>query len=172
MKKTNARILFLTHAALIAALYVVLTYVANLLGIASGAIQVRFSEALTILPYFTPAAIPGLFVGCLLANLLTGAAIPDIVFGSLATLIGALLTAKLRKNKWLAPIPPILANAIIVPPLLLLAYGIKPLWLSYITVTAGEIISCGILGMLLLFTLEKSMGRFFAEQPFSYKINI
>lgn len=169
MKKSNARILFLTHAALIAALYVVLTYVANLLGIASGAIQVRFSEALTILPYFTPTAIPGLFVGCLLANLLTGAAIPDIVFGSLATLIGALLTAKFRKNKWLAPIPPILANAVIIPPLLLFAYGVKPLWLSYITVTAGEIISCGILGMLLLFTLEKSMGRFFAEQSFSYK---
>ena len=169
MKKSNARILSLTHAALIAALYVVLTYVANLLGIASGAIQVRFSEALTILPYFTPAAIPGLFVGCLLANLLTGAAIPDIVFGSLATLIGALLTAKFRKHKWLAPIPPILANAIIIPPLLLFAYGVKPLWLSYITVTIGEIISCGVLGMLLLFALEKYMGRFFAEQPFSYK---
>lgn len=168
MKKSNARILLLTHAALIAALYVVLTYVANLLGIASGAIQIRFSEALTILPYFTPAAIPGLFVGCLLANLLTGAAVPDIIFGSLATLIGALLTARFRNNKWLAPVPPILANAIIVPPLLLFAYGVKPLWLSYITVTAGEIISCGVLGMLLLFALEKPMGRFFAEQPFSY----
>ena len=126
MKKSNARILFLTHAALIAALYVVLTYIANMLGIASGAIQVRFSEALTILPYFTPAAIPGLFAGCLLANLLTGAALPDIVFGSIATLIGALLTAKLRHNKYLAPVPPILANAIIVPPMLLFAYGIKP----------------------------------------------
>lgn len=87
MNKTHSSILFLTQAALIAALYVVLTYLANLLGISSGAIQVRFSEALTILPYFTPTAIPGLFVGCLLANLLTGAAIPDIVFGSLATLI-------------------------------------------------------------------------------------
>lgn len=169
MKKSNARILFLTHAALIAALYVVLTYVANMLGIASGAIQVRFSEALTILPYFTPAAIPGLFVGCLLANLLTGAAIPDIVFGSIATLAGALLTAKFCKNKWLAPVPPILANAIIIPPVLLFAYGIRPLWLSYITVTAGEVISCGVLGMLLLFTLEKSMKRFFAELPFSYQ---
>ncbi len=168
MKKSNARILFLTHAALIAALYVVLTYIANMLGIASGAIQIRFSEALTILPYFTPAAIPGLFAGCLLANLLTGAALPDIVFGSIATLIGALLTAKLRHNKYLAPVPPILANAIIVPPMLLFAYGIKPLWLSYITVTIGEVISCGVLGMLLLFALEKSMKRFFAELPFAY----
>lgn len=169
MNKTHSSILFLTQAALIAALYVVLTYLANLLGISSGAIQVRFSEALTILPYFTPTAIPGLFVGCILANLLTGAAIPDIVFGSLATLIGALLTAKLRKHKWLAPVPPIVTNALIVPPVLLFAYGIKPLWLSYITVTLGEIISCGILGMLLLFALEKSMKKFFAQQPFAYK---
>ncbi|MDO4303519.1 MAG: QueT transporter family protein [Bacillota bacterium] len=169
MNKTHSSILFLTQAALIAALYVVLTYLANLLGISSGAIQVRFSEALTILPYFTPTAIPGLFVGCLLSNLLTGAAIPDIVFGSLATLIGALLTAKLRKHKYLAPIPPIVANALIVPPVLLLAYGVRPLWLSYITVTLGEIVSCGILGMLLLFALEKSMKKFFAQQPFAYK---
>jgi len=169
MNKTHSSILFLTQAALIAALYVVLTYLANLLGISSGAIQVRFSEALTILPYFTPTAIPGLFVGCLLANLLTGAALPDIIFGSIATLIGALLTAKFRKHKYLAPIPPIVANALIVPPVLLFAYGIKPLWLSYITVTLGEIISCGILGMLLLFALEKSMKKFFAQQPFAYK---
>lgn len=169
MNKTHSSILFLTQAALIAALYVVLTYLANLLGISSGAIQVRFSEALTILPYFTPTAIPGLFVGCILANLLTGAALPDIIFGSIATLIGALLTAKFRKHKYLAPIPPIVANALIVPPVLLFAYGIKPLWLSYITVTLGEIISCGILGMLLLFALEKSMKKFFAQQPFAYK---
>ncbi len=169
MNKTHSSILFLTQAALIAALYVVLTYLANLLGISSGAIQVRFSEALTILPYFTPTAIPGLFVGCLLANLLTGAAVPDILFGSIATLIGALFTAKLRNYKWLAPVPPIVANALIVPPVLLFAYGIKPLWLSYITVTIGEIISCGVLGMLLLFALDKSMKRFFAQQPFAYK---
>lgn len=169
MNKTHSSILFLTQAALIAALYVVLTYLANLLGISSGAIQVRFSEALTILPYFTPTAIPGLFVGCLLANLLTGAAVPDILFGSIATLIGALFTAKLRNYKWLAPVPPIVTNALIVPPVLLFAYGIKPLWLSYVTVTIGEIISCGVLGMLLLFALDKSMKRFFAQQPFAYK---
>lgn len=169
MNKTHSSILFLTQAALIAALYVVLTYLANLLGISSGAIQVRFSEALTILPYFTPTAIPGLFVGCLLANLLTGAAVPDILFGSIATLIGALFTAKLRNYKWLAPVPPIVANALIIPPVLLFAYGIKPLWLSYITVTIGEILSCGVLGMLLLFALDKSMKRFFAQQPFAYK---
>lgn len=158
------KVLFLTQAAMIAALYVVLTFIANALGIASGNIQVRFSEALTILPYFTPAAIPGLFAGCLLSNLLTGCALPDIIFGSLATLIGALLTYKLRQNKWLAPIPPIVSNAVIIPPVLLFAYGLRPLWFNFITVTIGEIISCGVLGMLLLFALKKYAGRLFSNQ--------
>lgn len=158
----NKKVLNLTHAAVIAALYVVLTLVANALGLASHAIQIRFSEVLTILPYFTPAAVPGLFIGCLLSNVLTGSALPDIVFGSLATLIGAILTRKLRRYKWMAPLPPIVANAIIVPPVLLFAYGIKPLWFSFVTVTAGEIISCGVLGMLLLFSLQKYAGRIFS----------
>lgn len=153
--KKQTHVTLLVQAAMIAALYVVLTMIANVLGLASQAIQVRFSEALTILPYFTSAAIPGLFAGCILANFLTGAAIPDIIFGSLATLIGAFFTHRLRRHKWLTPVPPIVSNAIIIPPVLLFAYGIRPLWLSFITVTAGEIISCGILGMLLLFTLEK-----------------
>lgn len=159
--KESKNVLLLVQAAMIAALYVVLTLIANVLGLASQAIQVRFSEALTILPYFTPAAIPGLFIGCLLSNLLTGCAIPDIIFGSLATLAAAFFTRKLRRNKWLAPVPPILANAIVVPPVLLFAYGIRPLWLSFVTVTIGEIISCGVLGMLLLFALQKYAGRLF-----------
>lgn len=160
----NKKILTITHAAVIAALYVVLTLVANALGLASNAIQVRFSEALTILPYFTPAAIPGLFVGCLLSNIMTGCALPDIFFGSLATLIGAILTRKLRKYKWLAPLPPIVANAILFPPVLLFAYGIKPYWFSLLTVTAGEIISCGVLGIILLFSLQKHASRIFSTQ--------
>lgn len=152
----NKKLLYLVHAAVIAALYVVLTYVANLLGLASGSIQIRFSEALTVLPFFTPAAIPGLFVGCLLANILTGCPLPDIVFGSAATLIGAVFTYLLRrKTKWLAPVPPIAANTLIIPFVLLYAYGIRPLWLSFVTVGAGEIISCSILGMLLLKMLQK-----------------
>lgn len=157
----TAPLLSLVQAAMIAALYIVLTFIANALGLANQAIQVRFSEALTILPYFTPAAIPGLFVGCLLSNLLTGCALPDIIFGSLATVVGAFFTYKLRKYKWLAPVPPIVANAIVVPLVLLYAYGITPLWFSFVTVTAGEIISCGILGMLLLFTLNKYRGILF-----------
>lgn len=153
----------LVEAAMIAALYVVLTFIANGLGLASSVIQVRFSEALTILPFFTPAAVPGLFIGCFLSNVLTGCALPDIVFGSLATLIGAIFTRKLRKFKWLAPVPPIVANAVIVPFVLYFAYGIRPLWFSFITVTIGEIISCGVLGMLLLFSLQKYAGKLFRE---------
>lgn len=159
----NKKTLLIVQAAMIAAVYVVLTFIANAFGLANYSIQVRFSEALTILPYFTPAAIPGLFIGCLLSNILTGCALPDIVFGSLATLIGAIFTYKLRKHKWLAPIPPIVANMIVVPLVLLYAYGIRPLWFSFITVTVGEIISCGILGMLLLLTLEKYRDRIFNQ---------
>ncbi len=83
--KEHQKTLYLVQGALIAALYVVLTLVAAGFDLASGAIQVRISEALCILPFFTPAAVPGLFVGCLAANLVTGSALPDIIFGSLAT---------------------------------------------------------------------------------------
>lgn len=163
----NKGVLFLVQAAAIAALYVVLTWLAGELGIASGVIQVRFSEALTILPYFTAAAVPGLFIGCLLANLLTGAVIWDIVFGSLATLIGAVATYYLRKTKikWLAPLPPIAANTIIVPWVLRFAYGSPDaIWYMTLTVGVGEIISCGILGMILLFALLPYRNLLFAGQ--------
>ena len=163
MNKKN--IYLLTQAAMIAALYVVLTFIANAFGLANYPVQVRFSEALTILPFFTPAAIPGLFIGCLISNILTGCAIPDIIFGSLATLIAAFGTWKLRGigNVFLSPLPPILANTIIVPFVLRYAYGIRPLWLSFLTVGAGEIISCGILGLLLAFTLNKYRAQIFRE---------
>jgi len=151
----------MTQAAMIAAIYVVLTFLANALGLASGAVQIRFSEALTILPFFTPAAIPGLFVGCLLSNTLTGCVPLDIVFGSIATLLGAIGTYHLRQYKWLAAIPPIVANTIIVPFVLKFAYGIEPLWFSFVTVFAGELISCGILGMILLFSLQKNAKKIF-----------
>ena len=152
----DQRIKLICQGGIIAALYLALTLLANALGLANYAVQVRFSESLTILPYFTPAAVPGLFVGCLLSNILTGCALPDIIFGSRATLIGAVATYMLRnKSKWLAPLPAIVSNAIIVPFVLLYAYGIEPLWFSFVTVTAGEIISCGVLGMLLLNALRK-----------------
>ncbi len=157
----NKSVLFLTQAAMIAALYVVLTLIASALGLASMQVQVRFSEALTILPYFTPAAIPGVFIGCLLSNLLAGGALLDIIFGSLATLAAAIGTYLLRRFKWLAPVPPIVANTLIIPFVIKAAYGIGPLWLSFLTVGAGEVISAGVLGMLLLLALNPYRQRIF-----------
>ena len=122
---------FITQAAVIAAIYVVLVVIFNY--ISFGPVQFRIAEALTILPYFTPAAIPGLFVGCIIANILGGAIVWDVVFGSIATLIGAIGTYLLRKHKWLAPVPPIA--------------------MFFVTVGAGEIIVCGIIGMILLYAL-------------------
>lgn len=163
-------VVFIAQAAMIAALYVVLTFIANTFGLANYAIQVRISEALTILPYFTPAAIPGLVIGCLLSNILTGCILPDIIFGSIATLFGALGTYALRKFKWCAPVTPILANALIVPFVLIYGYGFLLEGVStaycygyyFITVGIGEIISCGILGMLLLLALEKYKNKIFS----------
>ncbi|WP_294238216.1 QueT transporter family protein [Pseudobutyrivibrio sp.] len=155
MKKHDT-ILKITQGAMIAALYVVLTWVANVLGLANGAIQVRFSEALCILPVFTPAAIPGLFVGCLLANILNGCVIWDIIFGSLATLIGAFGTYFLRKTKFVFTLPPVIANAVIVPFVLRYAYGVGDAhWYLVATVAAGEIISVCILGLILKVGLWK-----------------
>lgn len=153
----NKKTLFTVYAALIAALYVTLTLAANSLGLANHAIQVRFSEALTVLPFFTPAAIPGLFIGCILSNLMTGCMPPDIIFGSLATLLGALGTYFLRnKSKWLAPVCPILSNTLIVPFILAYVYffeGSIPYFM--LTVGIGEVISCGVLGMIVLNALQK-----------------
>ena len=144
----NKKLVFICQAAVIAALYVVLTYVFS--AFASGVIQVRVSEALTILPAFTPAAIPGLVIGCLLSNTLTGCVLLDIIFGSVATLIGALGSYALRRHTWLVPIPPIVSNMIIVPFVLRYAYGATDAFPFMIaTVGAGEIISCYLLGMIL-----------------------
>ena len=162
MKNKNVSII--TVGAMTAALYVVLTLVANAFGLANYAIQVRFSEALTILPYFTPAAIPGLFVGCILSNLITGCMPLDVLFGSLATLLGALGTYSLRKRKWAAPIPPIIANTIIVPFVLAYVYhfeGSIPYFM--VTVGIGELISCGVLGMILLNVLDKYKDKIFVS---------
>lgn len=159
----NKKVLFIVHAALIAALYVVFTLVANALGLANFAIQIRFSEALTILPFFTPAAIPGLTIGCILSNILTGCVPLDIIFGSLATLLGALGTFSLRRfSKYFAPVCPILANTLIVPFILSYVYcfeGSLPYFM--ITVGIGEVISCGVLGILLLNVLNKYKKHLF-----------
>lgn len=162
MKKKGMSVMFITQGAVIAALYVVLVVIFNYMSF--GPIQFRIAEALTILPYFTPAAIPGLFVGCIIANVLGGAVVWDILFGSIATLIGAIGTYLLRKNKWLAPIPPIVANTIIVPFVLRYAYGSEGMFaMFFVTVGAGEIIVCGILGMILLFALNPYRNKIFGE---------
>ena len=152
----NKKLLFITHAAIIAALYVVLTYFSALLGLDKGAVQFRFSEMLTVLPCFTPAAIPGLFIGCLISNIVNGAALWDVVFGSLATLIGAVGTYLLRRWKWLSPIPPIVANTLIVPPVIIAVYGSDlPYILVTLGVSAGEFVCCGILGYILVGIMKK-----------------
>ena len=154
MKHSNAQ--KVAFGGITAALYVVLTVIANALGLASGVIQVRFSEALTILPVFTPAAIPGLTVGCVLANLITGCLPWDVVFGSLATLIGAVGTHLLRNKPHIAWIPPVVSNMAIVPIVLMKVYGVTDAWWYLVlTVGAGEIISCGILGLLLYHSAKK-----------------
>ncbi len=157
----NKRVKFICHAAIIAAIYVVLTYLAAAMGLANKAIQVRFSEALCVLPYFTPAAVPGVTVGCLLANFLTGCEPLDILFGTLATLIGAVLARLLRKYKWLVPLPSVLSNMAIIPPVLMFVYHVPDAYpLLLFTVGLGEVISIYGLGMLLLFALKKRKGIF------------
>ena len=162
MSKISKKTAYITQAALIAALYTVLTMVAAGFDLASGAIQVRFSEALTIMPFFTPAAIPGLTLGCLLSNILTGCVLPDVIFGTLATLLGALGSCALRKNRFLCAIPPIVSNALIIPFVLTYAYHIPggmPFFM--LTVGLGELISCMGLGQLLLQVLLPFRGRLF-----------
>lgn len=154
----------ITQGAAIAAIYVILTLLANALHLASQVIQVRFSEALTVLPFFTPVAIPGLFVGCIISNIITGCLPLDTVFGSIATLLGALgtyfISNKFSHNKtarYLAPVPPIVANTLIVPFVLAYVYefeGSIPYFM--LTVGIGEIISCGVLGLLLLAAVSRT----------------
>ena len=135
MKNQNSKVLFLAQAAMIAAIYVVLTVLGA--SLAFGEVQIRFAEALTILPVFTPAAIPGLFIGCLLGNILGGAILPDIIFGSIATLIGAVFTRMLRnKSKYLYAVP-------------------LPIPFMMLTVGVGEVISAGVIGLILYEALYK-----------------
>lgn len=140
-----------TRAAMIAAVYVVLTLVSY--PISYGMFQVRISEALLILPYFTPAAIPGLFVGTFIANSVGGLGLPDMVFGSLATLLSAYLVSKIG-NKYLVPLPPVLINAVVVGLVLNYVLGL-PFFMAAMWVGIGQVIACYGLGLPLLLFLEK-----------------
>ncbi len=172
---------------MIAACYVVITIA--IAPLAYGEVQFRISEALTILPFFTPAAIPGLFIGCLIANFVGGAVLPDVIFGSVATLIGAVgtyligrhfATTGLRRSRnsfetgnqsdkghlgaliplMLGTVPPILANALIIPFVLKYAYAVPlPIPFMMLTVGFGEVISCEVLGTILGSVIQKRFGR-------------
>ena len=170
MKRKNS-VYSMTQGAIIAALYVVLTWLTSLFGLASGVIQVRLSEALSILPVFTSAAIPGLAIGCLLSNLITGCMPLDIVFGTLATTLGAIFCRLLTKNKTIfspmlclfATLPNIFFNTLIVPFVLKWVYMVEDvLPFLFLTVGIGEILACGVLGSVLLSGLWKHKERLFS----------
>ena len=156
-KKNQQRVRFITLASTIAALYVVLTLISAAFGLSSGAIQIRISESLCVLTFFTPAAIPGLTIGCLISNLATGANLLDVVFGTLATFIGAIGGYYLRKSKWLITLPTVLANTIIIPLVIVYGFGVTDMTLPLIalTVCLGELISATLLGAALLKILIK-----------------
>ena len=169
-----SRTLSIALAGVTAALYAVLTIFAAILNLASGAIQVRFSEALTILPFFSFAGVPGVTIGCLVSNIVIGSNIFDIIFGTLATFIGALGTwyigVLFRKTgkkslKFLSPLPPIVSNTIIVPLVLTYAYGVPDgIPFLMLTVGIGEVISCGILGLLLVSALYPVWNKIFSYE--------
>ena len=168
-KKTHRHVLFVAQAGIIAALYVVLTWLSALFGLSGqNAIQIRVSEALCVLPYFTLSAVPGLTVGCLLANLLTGAAPLDVVFGTLATLIGAVAAALLRRWRFAAPWPNVVSNTLIVPFVVFYVYyggNTAEVTLPYLflTVFIGEFIAGGLLGTLLMLALYRRRDKIFPE---------
>lgn len=168
----NKQVLFMVQAAMIAAIYVALTFVSSSMGLASGTIQVRISEALCILPVFTTAAIPGLWLGCLMANLLTGGILVDVLFGSIATLLGAVGTYFLRKHRFACTLPPVVANMVIVPFVLRYGYGFITeyhgidwsLPFNAVTVGIGEIITCVIVGGVLLRILLRYRNVIFTPE--------
>ncbi len=152
MVETNGgRLNYLARAAMIGAIYVALTLL--FAPISYGMIQVRISEMLMVLPYFTAAAVPGLFVGCMIANIFGGHGMLDIAFGSLATLIAAHLVTKLE-NKYLVPLPPVIVNALIVGKVLSIVLEM-PFYLTAIWVGIGQVVACYGLGLPLLLFLEK-----------------
>lgn len=168
--KQRKNILYIVHGAIIAALYVVLTVIATSFDLASGAIQVRFSECLTIMPFFTVAGIPGVTIGCLLANILTGCMPLDVIFGTLATFLGAIGTFLLRKNRFLCTFPPVITNMLIVPFVLKYVYGVEgAIPFLMLTVGAGEIITCVIFGQVLISLLLPLRNKLFGNGPEAVK---
>ncbi len=159
-RKTRDTLVYISEASAIAALYVAITVAIGPLG--SSAIQCRISEAMCILPIFTPAAIPGLAIGCLISNIATGCLWQDVLFGTLATVIGAVGSRLLKRVWWLVPLPTVVANTLIVPFVLAWAYHV-PEGISFLmlTVGLGEVISAYVLGIALYFALRKNARYIF-----------
>lgn len=157
MKTAKKRINDICVAAMTAALYVVLTLISASVGLSSGVIQFRVSEALCVLSVFTPAAIPGLTVGCVLSNLLTDGSVYDVIFGSLATLVGAAGVYLLRRLPYLAPLPYVAANVIVIPFVLSSVYGSEhSISFFFLTVGVGEIVCAWAGGIILYLVLKKT----------------
>lgn len=153
-KKSKYNLRFWMQAAIIAGIYAVLTIALS--PISYGPMQVRISEALTVLPFFTPAAVPGLFVGCLVSNIISPYGVVDMICGSAASLIAASCSYALRKHPILVPLPPVLANGIIVGGMLYFAYGVNmSIWVCMGWVALGQLLSCYVLGYPLLKYFEK-----------------
>lgn len=149
----NKKTVFISQAAVIAAIYTVLVMIFKFSSF--GPIQFRIAEVLTILPYFTPAAIPGVALGCFFSAIFTGAHVLDIIFGPLTTLVAAILSYKLRRYKFLVPIPPIILNALVVPFILKAAYGEEALIpIMMVSVGAGQFVAAGVFGMVFLLALD------------------
>jgi len=163
MKNTDPKVRWIAQGAVIAAAYVVLTMV--FAPISFGPVQLRVAEALCIMPLFTPAAVPGLFTGCLIANLLGGGIAVDVIFGSLATLIGAWGGLMLRRNRWLVPVPAIISNTVIIPFVLYYGYGFTDtvIPLLALQIFIGEVGGCFVLGELLATMLLKRKNAIFND---------
>jgi len=153
----NRGISFIVQAALIAALYAALTLMFIPISFGHNIFQFRISEALTVLPALVPSSIPGLFIGCLVSNLVGGFGPVDIIFGSAATLLAAVFSRLLRKYPFLVPLPPVVFNALIVGSYLKFLYMKDvPLLASIGWVALGELLACYALGLPLLYLLKKS----------------
>jgi uncharacterized membrane protein len=160
MKEKKSITAYTVKGAAVAALYVILTVLSAMMGLSSGVIQLRLSEALCILPVFMPEAVPGLFIGCLISNLLAGGVIWDVIFGAVTTLIGAIGARLLKRLPcgaiFLATVPTLLANAIIVPYVLIYAYGVTDAyWFLFTTVGIGELVCASVGGTALYFGIRK-----------------
>ncbi|UZQ86760.1 QueT transporter family protein [Thermoclostridium stercorarium] len=158
----NNKVLYIARAALIAAIYTVVTVLVA--PYAYGIFQFRVSEAMTVLPAVMSSAIPGLFVGCLVSNIIGGYGPIDIIFGSLTTLIAAIFSRQLRKYPWLVPLPPVIFNAVIVGGYLhFLYFKDTPLLACMGWVGLGELLACYALGYPLLTLLTKRFGEYFKD---------